>query len=35
MLNSRNITDLNPKVANLAREFIDTCAMQNIQILQG
>lgn len=33
MLNSRNITDLNPKVANLAREFIDTCATQNIQIL--
>ena len=33
MINSRDISELNPKVAKLARKLIDECDKQNIDIL--
>jgi peptidoglycan L-alanyl-D-glutamate endopeptidase CwlK len=33
MVNSRNLTDLNPRVAALCSEFINRCKAQNIDIL--
>lgn len=33
MINSRDIRDLNSKVANMARDFIDACAAEDIHIL--
>ena len=33
MINSRDINELNPKVAKLARKLIDECDKQNIDIL--
>jgi peptidoglycan L-alanyl-D-glutamate endopeptidase CwlK len=33
MINSRNLTDLNPKVAALASEFINRCKAKGIDIL--
>ena len=33
MINSRSLTDLNPKVAALCSEFINKCKAQNIDIL--
>lgn len=33
MINSRNLTDLNPKVAALCSKFINKCKEQNIDII--
>lgn len=33
MINSRNLSDLNPKVKTLCEQFIASCAKQNIDIL--
>lgn len=33
MINSRNLEDLNPKVAALCRSFIDKCKAQGIDVL--
>ncbi len=33
MINSRKIADLHPKVATLCQEFIDTCALESVDVL--
>lgn len=33
MVNSRSLSDLNPKVAALCSEFINSCKKQNIDII--